>query len=265
VSAFHPLRTCDRALNKPPDESGSADPRPARAARWALVGRPGRRPGSLAGIELHDRPAPVGGSRRAPRDRRPRPDLVVAAALALSNARFPPVADISALCLLSTHCRHQLLLVTYGCEASVPHLRRCLDRLHRPTGSRLTSYRETRSSGCCFRCSDGLAMGDRHLLKLGGYVGSVPAVQNVDGYRTEMLEGTSDVRTGRLRSRARDSGRLCSEIQPNHRSRGWRLRSAFHAFLPLALGRIRPIAHLLPGAFDDPLEPYSEPHSQDRR
>ena len=41
-----------------------------------------------------------------------------------------------------------------------------------------------------------LAKGDRHLLMLGGFVGSVPGVENSDGYQTEMIEGTSDVKTG---------------------------------------------------------------------
>jgi hypothetical protein len=40
-----------------------------------------------------------------------------------------------------------------------------------------------------------LAKGDRHLLMLGGFVGSVPGVGNSDGYQTQMIEGTSDVRT----------------------------------------------------------------------
>jgi hypothetical protein len=40
-----------------------------------------------------------------------------------------------------------------------------------------------------------LAKGDRHLLMLGGFVGSVPGVQNPNGHTTQMMEGTSDVRT----------------------------------------------------------------------
>ena len=40
-----------------------------------------------------------------------------------------------------------------------------------------------------------LAKGDRHLLMLGGFVGSVPGVENSDGYQTEMVEGTSDIKT----------------------------------------------------------------------
>ena len=39
-----------------------------------------------------------------------------------------------------------------------------------------------------------LAKGDRHLLKLGGFVGSVPGVENSDGYQTQMIEGTSDAK-----------------------------------------------------------------------
>lgn len=30
---------------------------------------------------------------------------------------------------------------------------------------------------------------------LGGFVGTVPGVENADGYGTEMIEGTSDLRT----------------------------------------------------------------------
>jgi hypothetical protein len=40
-----------------------------------------------------------------------------------------------------------------------------------------------------------LAKGDRHLLMLGGFVGSVPGVENADGYPTQMIEGTSDTKT----------------------------------------------------------------------
>jgi hypothetical protein len=40
-----------------------------------------------------------------------------------------------------------------------------------------------------------LANGDRHLLMLGGFVGSVPGVENSNGYQTQMIEGTSDVKT----------------------------------------------------------------------
>jgi hypothetical protein len=39
-----------------------------------------------------------------------------------------------------------------------------------------------------------LAKGDRHLLMLGGFVGSVPGVESSDGYPTQMIEGTSDVK-----------------------------------------------------------------------
>jgi hypothetical protein len=39
-----------------------------------------------------------------------------------------------------------------------------------------------------------LAKGDRHLLMLGGFVGSVPGVENSDGYPTQMIEGTSDAK-----------------------------------------------------------------------
>jgi hypothetical protein len=39
-----------------------------------------------------------------------------------------------------------------------------------------------------------LAKGDRHLLMLGGFVGSIPGVENSDGYQTQMIEGTSDVK-----------------------------------------------------------------------
>lgn len=37
-----------------------------------------------------------------------------------------------------------------------------------------------------------LARGDRHLLELGGFAGSVPGVENWDGYQLEEIEGTSD-------------------------------------------------------------------------
>jgi hypothetical protein len=37
-----------------------------------------------------------------------------------------------------------------------------------------------------------LARGDRHLLMLGGYVGSVPGVKNWAGYQLQEIEGTSD-------------------------------------------------------------------------
>ena len=37
--------------------------------------------------------------------------------------------------------------------------------------------------------------GDRHLLTLGGYVGSVPGVENWAGYKLEEIEGTSDTTT----------------------------------------------------------------------
>jgi hypothetical protein len=40
-----------------------------------------------------------------------------------------------------------------------------------------------------------LAKGDRHLLMLGGFVGSVPGVENAGGYQTQMIEGTSDYKT----------------------------------------------------------------------
>jgi hypothetical protein len=40
-----------------------------------------------------------------------------------------------------------------------------------------------------------LAKGDHHLLMLGGFVGSVPGVDDPAAYRTQIMEGTSDVRT----------------------------------------------------------------------
>jgi hypothetical protein len=40
-----------------------------------------------------------------------------------------------------------------------------------------------------------LARGDRHLLTLGGFVGSVPGVQHWDGYQLQEIEGTSDTAT----------------------------------------------------------------------
>ena len=40
-----------------------------------------------------------------------------------------------------------------------------------------------------------LARNDRHLLMLGGFVGSVPGVANSNGYHAQMIEGTSDVKT----------------------------------------------------------------------
>jgi hypothetical protein len=40
-----------------------------------------------------------------------------------------------------------------------------------------------------------LAKGDRHLLMLGGFVGSVPGVENPGLLPTQMVEGTSDART----------------------------------------------------------------------
>jgi hypothetical protein len=40
-----------------------------------------------------------------------------------------------------------------------------------------------------------LAKGDHHLLMLGGFVGSLPGVQNAGSYPTRMMEGTSDTET----------------------------------------------------------------------
>lgn len=40
-----------------------------------------------------------------------------------------------------------------------------------------------------------LASGDRHLLMLGGYVGTVPGVSDPSAYPTKMLAGTSDNNT----------------------------------------------------------------------
>ncbi|RYD65042.1 MAG: hypothetical protein EOP84_32235 [Verrucomicrobiaceae bacterium] len=40
-----------------------------------------------------------------------------------------------------------------------------------------------------------LATGDRHLLMLGGYVGTVPGLSSSSVYPTKMLEGTSDSNT----------------------------------------------------------------------
>ena len=40
-----------------------------------------------------------------------------------------------------------------------------------------------------------LAKGDGHLLMLGGFVGSVPGVENPGSLPTQMMDGTSDVRT----------------------------------------------------------------------
>ena len=39
------------------------------------------------------------------------------------------------------------------------------------------------------------ALADRHLLMLGGFVGSVPGVENPGSLPTQMMDGTSDVRT----------------------------------------------------------------------
>ena len=43
------------------------------------------------------------------------------------------------------------------------------------------------------------AKGDRHLLMLGGFVGTTPGVQNANGYPTRMMEGTSDTATDACR------------------------------------------------------------------
>jgi hypothetical protein len=40
-----------------------------------------------------------------------------------------------------------------------------------------------------------LAHGDRHLLMLGGFVGSVPGVENWHGYQLQEIEDTSDTTT----------------------------------------------------------------------
>jgi len=40
-----------------------------------------------------------------------------------------------------------------------------------------------------------LAKGDRHLLMLGGFVGSVPGVSDPGARPTQMIEGTSDTTT----------------------------------------------------------------------
>jgi hypothetical protein len=37
-----------------------------------------------------------------------------------------------------------------------------------------------------------LANGDRHLLMVGGFVGTVPGVEDSESYPTRMMEGTSD-------------------------------------------------------------------------
>ena len=53
--------------------------------------------------------------------------------------------------------------------------------------------------------SSALAKGDRHLLVIGGFVGSVPGVENPGSLPTQVVEGTSDARTeacAQLRSTA---------------------------------------------------------------
>jgi len=40
-----------------------------------------------------------------------------------------------------------------------------------------------------------LAKGDHHLLMLGGFAGSVPGVENPGSLPTQMIEGTSEVKT----------------------------------------------------------------------
>lgn len=48
-----------------------------------------------------------------------------------------------------------------------------------------------------------LTEGDDHLLMLGGFVGSVPGVEEPKGYRTRMIDGTSDTTTEACRRERR--------------------------------------------------------------
>ena len=97
--------------------------------------------------------------------------------------RPPPIADISSPPLASDVKRAFLICIgsltscTSQPDAGCPAIEK-LAHMDAATDARAA-----------------LARGDRHLLMLGGFVGSVPGVANPGSHPTQMMEGTSDTKT----------------------------------------------------------------------
>jgi hypothetical protein len=100
-----------------------------------------------------------------------------------ANVRFPPIADISR-CLLARGVKRAVLLgvaALAGCTAKPEPTCPSIEAL---------AHKDAIADGRA-----ALVRGDRHLLTLGGFVGSVPGVENWDGYQLQEIEGTSDTAT----------------------------------------------------------------------
>jgi hypothetical protein len=99
------------------------------------------------------------------------------------NVCFPPIADNSFCWLVAAVKRETLICIAAltGCTSQREVGCPAIEKLAHRDAAADAGY--------------ALAKGDKHLLMLGGYVGSVPGVQNSDGFPTEVIAGTSDVRT----------------------------------------------------------------------
>src|SRR5438045_586774 len=100
-----------------------------------------------------------------------------------ANGSFPPIADISfrrlATCVKRAAfiCNAVLISCTSQPETGCPAIEKLAHR---------DAVADARAA---------FAKGDRHLLMLGGFDGTVPGVEKSAAYPTQIIEGTSDVRT----------------------------------------------------------------------
>ena len=100
-----------------------------------------------------------------------------------ADVRFPPIADISVSPLPSAMKRafslHTVVLLscTSRSDAACPTIHNVAQR---------DADADARAA---------LARGDHYLLMLGGFVGTVPGVENPGSYPTQVMEGTSDIET----------------------------------------------------------------------
>jgi hypothetical protein len=86
-------------------------------------------------------------------------------------------------------------VVSYHREASCGHLRCGPDRLRSKPEAGCAAIEKLAHRDPVADARAALAKGDRHWLMLGGFAGAVPGVENSDGYQTQMIKGTSDVKT----------------------------------------------------------------------